>query len=54
MHVAFGWVGGFGTTWLVDPSRDLVVTVLTQRMFSSPTPPPIHDELRAAAYAALT
>jgi CubicO group peptidase (beta-lactamase class C family) len=49
-----GGTEGSESTWLVDPSRDLVVTVLTQRMFSSPTPPPIHDELRAAAYAALT
>jgi|HubBroStandDraft_1064217.scaffolds.fasta_scaffold31816_1 CubicO group peptidase (beta-lactamase class C family) len=30
---AFGWDGGLGTSWLVDPERDLVVIVLTQRMF---------------------
>jgi CubicO group peptidase (beta-lactamase class C family) len=50
---AFGWDGGLGTTWLVDPVRTLVVIVLTQRMFNSPTPPTIHAELRDAAYAAL-
>ena len=33
---AFGWAGGFGTTWLADPGRDLTVIVLTQRMFDSP------------------
>ena len=30
---AFGWDGGLGTSWLVDPNSELVVIVLTQRMF---------------------
>ena len=51
---AFGWAGGFGTTWLADPGRDLTVIVLTQRMFDSPGPPAVHDALQAAAYEALT
>jgi CubicO group peptidase (beta-lactamase class C family) len=51
---AFGWAGGFGTTWLADPGRDLTVIVLTQRMFDSPEPPAVHDALQAAAYEALT
>ena len=51
---AFGWAGGFGTTWLADPGRDLTVIVLTQRMFDSPEPPAVHDALQAAAYQALT
>jgi CubicO group peptidase (beta-lactamase class C family) len=50
---AFGWDGGFGTTWLVDPVRDLVVIVLTQRMFDSPGLPEPHASIQAAAYAAL-
>ena len=49
---AYGWAGGFGTTWLADPARDLTVIVLTQRMFDSPEPPPVHDALQAAAYQA--
>ena len=49
---AFGWAGGFGTTWLADPGRDLTVIVLTQRMFDSPGPPPVHEALQAAAYDA--
>jgi CubicO group peptidase (beta-lactamase class C family) len=51
---AFGWAGGSGVTWLADPGRDLTVIVLTQRMFDSPEPPPVHDALQAAAYEALT
>ena len=50
---AFGWAGGFGTTWLADPVRDLTVIVLTQRMFDSPQPPPVHEALQAAAYDAV-
>jgi CubicO group peptidase (beta-lactamase class C family) len=49
----FGWAGGFGSTWRVDPVRDLVVIVLTQRMFESPELPLLHQELHDAAYAAL-
>jgi CubicO group peptidase (beta-lactamase class C family) len=50
---AFGWNGGFGSSWLVDPSRDLIVIVQTQRLFDSPEPPPVHRDIQAAAYAAL-
>ena len=45
---AFGWNGGFGTSWLVDPVGDLTVIVLTQRLFESPQPPPVHVEIQAA------
>lgn len=51
---AYGWDGGFGTSWLVDPVNDLVVVVLTQRMFETPELPRAHRAIQAAAYAALT
>ena len=50
---AFGWDGGFGSSWLVDPTRDLTVIVLTQRMFETALAPQVHVDLQAAAYAAL-
>ncbi len=50
---AFGWDGGLGSSWLVDPARDLVVIVPTQRMFESPALPQVHRDIQAAAYAAL-
>ena len=50
---AFGWDGGLGTSWLVDPGQDLTVIVLTQRMFESAEPPHVHRDIQAAAYAAL-
>jgi CubicO group peptidase (beta-lactamase class C family) len=50
---AYGWDGGFGTSWLVDPARELVVIVLTQRMFDSPATPQLHRDIQAAAVAAV-
>ncbi len=51
---AFGWDGGLGTSWLVDPARDLVVIVLTQRMWDTAQLPQVHLELQDAAYRALS
>jgi CubicO group peptidase (beta-lactamase class C family) len=50
---AFGWNGGFGTSWLVDPGRELTVIVMTQRLFASADLPPLHRDIQAAAYAAI-
>ncbi|HTS15771.1 MAG TPA: serine hydrolase domain-containing protein [Candidatus Sulfotelmatobacter sp.] len=50
---AYGWDGGFGTSWLVDPRHDLVVVVMTQRLFESATAPAVHQAVRRAAYAAM-
>lgn len=49
---AYGWDGGFGTTWRVDPIHDLVVVVLTQLMFATSAPHQVHRDIQAAAYAA--
>lgn len=50
---SYGWAGGFGSTWLIDPNHDLTVIVLTQRMFAGPAPEPLHTDYQAAAYQAL-
>jgi CubicO group peptidase (beta-lactamase class C family) len=50
---AFGWNGGYGSSWLIDPVRDLIVIVQTQRMFESPELPAVHRDIQAAAYAAV-
>ncbi|MFL5822949.1 MAG: serine hydrolase domain-containing protein [Solirubrobacteraceae bacterium] len=49
----FGWDGGLGTTWRVDPRHDLIMIVLTQRMWERADPPQVHKDIQAAAYAAL-
>ncbi len=50
---SYGWDGGLGTSWRVDPNHDLTIIVLTQRMFESPSLPQAHRDLQSAAYAAL-
>lgn len=50
---SYGWDGGFGSSWRVDPAHDLVVIVLTQRMWETSAPPPLHTDIQAAAYGAL-
>ncbi len=50
---AYGWDGGLGTSWLVDPVRDLVVIVMSQRMFADPRLPAAHAAIQDAAYVAL-
>jgi CubicO group peptidase (beta-lactamase class C family) len=49
---AIGWDGGLGTSFLVHPARDLVVIVLTQRLFEAAKAPALHTALQAAALAA--
>ena len=49
---ATGWDGGLGTSFLLHPARDLVVIVLTQRLFEAARAPALHTELQAAALAA--
>jgi hypothetical protein len=51
---AFGWDGGLGSSFLIDPARDLIVTVLTQRILESPVAPQVHQDILAGAYVAST
>ncbi|MDL5154605.1 serine hydrolase domain-containing protein [Actinomycetospora termitidis] len=50
---AFGWAGGLGTSLHADPVRDLVVVVLTQRLFTGPDDIALHTRIVDAAYAEL-
>lgn len=50
---AYGWDGGFGTSWFNDPARDLTAILLTQRVFDSPDPPPVHKAFWRDAYEAV-
>jgi CubicO group peptidase (beta-lactamase class C family) len=31
---SFGWIGGYGSSWISDPPRDLTMILLTQHEFS--------------------
>jgi CubicO group peptidase (beta-lactamase class C family) len=50
---AYGWDGGFGTSWFNDPAKGLTAILLTQRVFDGPDPPPVHKAFARGAYAAL-
>jgi CubicO group peptidase (beta-lactamase class C family) len=50
---AYGWNGGFGTSWFNDPGNGLTAILLTQRLFDSPDPPQPHKDFWRMAYAAV-
>lgn len=50
---AYGWNGGFGTSWFTDPAQDLTAILLTQRVFDSADPPQLHKDFWKGAYAAV-
>lgn len=49
----FGWDGGLGTSWYSDPSEDLVGILMTQRAWTSPSPPPVCRDFWTLAYQAI-
>jgi CubicO group peptidase (beta-lactamase class C family) len=49
----YGWDGGLGTAWQSDPSERMITLLLTQRMWSSPTPPPVALDCATTAYQAI-
>jgi CubicO group peptidase (beta-lactamase class C family) len=49
---AYGWEGGFGTTWSNVPSEDLTVVVLTQRTADETGMPAVCDDVLTAARSA--
>ena len=48
---SYGWDGGFGTTWLNIPSRDMTIVVLTQTADESGLPAVCGDVIAAARAA---
>jgi CubicO group peptidase (beta-lactamase class C family) len=42
---AYGWSGGFGTSWVTDPGSDRTAIVMTQTMYGSPEPPTLHQNV---------
>jgi CubicO group peptidase (beta-lactamase class C family) len=50
---SFGWIGGYGASWISDPSNDLTMILQTQREFVTASGDPIHQEFQSDAYRAL-
>lgn len=47
------WPGAFGTTWLADPSEDLLLTLLVQRVSNNPFYTRLAEALTEAVYRAI-
>jgi CubicO group peptidase (beta-lactamase class C family) len=48
---AYGWHGGFGTSWVADRASETSAILLTQTLFASPEPPAVHQEFWSAVFA---
>jgi CubicO group peptidase (beta-lactamase class C family) len=46
----FGWDGGLGTSWRSDPREDIVAILMTQRAWTSPSPPSVCRDFWTSAY----
>ena len=49
----FGWDGGYGTSWAVDPAEQLTTVLLTQRLWDAATGPAVYHDFRTLAYQAI-
>ncbi len=49
----FGWAGGLGTSWAIDPVEDLTGIHLTQFMMDSPNQTAVMSDFWTSTYAAL-
>ena len=47
---SYGWDGGLGSTWWTDPVSGVTAILLTNQMWTSPTPPPVFVEFSRAAF----
>ena len=50
---AYGWDGGFGTSWRNDPKEELITQIFTNRAWEAPIPPAYCIDFWASAYAAI-
>lgn len=49
----FGWDGGLGTSWRTDPKEDLVGILMTQRTWTSASPPNVGRDFWTSACQAI-
>jgi CubicO group peptidase (beta-lactamase class C family) len=49
----YGWDGGYGTSWASDPSEEMVAILMTQSLWTSPSPPDVYLDFWTSAYQAI-
>jgi CubicO group peptidase (beta-lactamase class C family) len=50
---SYGWSGGFGTSFIVDPLEDMVAVFLIQRLMSGPNDAALNQDFFTLAYQAI-
>jgi len=50
---SYGWSGGFGTNFIVDPAADMVAILLVQRLMRGPDDGALNEEFLTLAYQAI-
>jgi CubicO group peptidase (beta-lactamase class C family) len=50
----FGWDGGLGTSWYIDPREEMVTILLTQASFTSAIVPVWVRDFATTAYQAIS
>lgn len=49
----YGWDGGLGTSWYSDPREEMITILMTQRAWTSPSPPDVCLDFWTSAYQAI-
>lgn len=49
----YGWDGGWGTSWYVDPTEGVIGILMTQRLFDAIGEPPTYTDFWTSAYQAI-
>ncbi len=49
----YGWDGGYGTSWYSDPKEDLILILMTQRIWDSPIGPNLYFDFWTSVYQAI-
>jgi CubicO group peptidase (beta-lactamase class C family) len=49
----YGWDGGLGTSWYVDPREDLIGILMTQAAWTSPSGPNVYHDFWTLTYQAI-
>jgi CubicO group peptidase (beta-lactamase class C family) len=49
----YGWDGGMGTSWYSDPMEGMITILMTQRAWTSPSPPNVCLDFWTSAYQAI-
>lgn len=49
----YGWDGGYGTSWASDPKEGIVAILMTQGLWTSPSPPGVYLDFWTSAYQSI-